>query len=264
MHRAHCPYCNNVNVIADADWGRLVHCEAPGCGRPFMAGEPQGDRIAPAPTLVSPTPSNPVPLPDKPLLTGPHVCHACRGEIRQALGRRRGTIVHRLPARNDQPAGDPCRMDIYAAIYHCPNPHCRALLETPSYQWGQSVTCPDCAMEFEAPRDDILHERAGDACEGQPFSFACPSCHVTLRSDSTRQGKPMRGHRVVCLSCQQIIEVPAAGKAVGGHQHVADSREVMQSGTRRCVHPECGQMIPARAVVCPLCRQPQGDQEPAS
>src|SRR5271155_5879462 len=105
--------------------------------------------------------------------------------------RRRATIVRRLPAMGDQPAGAPCRMDIYAAIYYCPNTQCQVLLETPSSQWGQVVACPACATAFEAPRDDVLHEHEGDAREGQVFRFACPSCGAPLRCDLTRNGRSM-------------------------------------------------------------------------
>jgi hypothetical protein len=149
-------------------------------------------------------------------------------------------------------------MDIYAAIYLCPNPHCQTLLETPSYQWDQFVVCPSCATEFEAPRDDVLHEHEGDTREGVPFRFRCPSCEFSLRCDSTRSGRPITGQRVVCLRCRQIIEVPGAGAAVGGHGSAApDPREALQQGgLHRCSNPACGQMIPVRAAVCPLCGQP--------
>jgi hypothetical protein len=154
-------------------------------------------------------------------------------------------------------------MDIYAAIYLCPNPRCQTLLETPSHQWGQRVACPACATSFEAPRDDILHEHEGDAREGVPFRFRCPSCHLSLRCDSTRAGRTMAGQRVVCLLCRQMFEVPGAGAAVRGQGPPApDPREVLQQGgTHRCANPACGQMIPARAEVCPLCGEPQVGQE---
>jgi hypothetical protein len=196
---------------------------------------------------------------EKPRLTGPHVCHACKGEINQAFGHRRATIIHRLPAHGDKPAGDPCRMDIYAAIYTCPNTVCRTLLESPSNQWGEMIACPACETRFLAPRDDILHEHAGDAREGQVIRFRCPSCHTTLRCDSTLQGHPMTGQRVVCNFCRNIIEVPGGGAATGPQgQAIPDPREaVHQSTQRRCSNPACRQMIPSRAEQCPVCTQPQ-------
>jgi hypothetical protein len=154
-------------------------------------------------------------------------------------------------------------MDIYAAIYLCPNPRCQTLFETPHYQWGQRVGCPSCASAFEAPRDDILHEREGDAREGLPFWFCCPSCSLSLRCDSTRAGRPMSGQRVVCLRCRQIIEVPGAGAAARGQAPAApDPREALQQGgLHRCSNPACRRMIPARAEVCPLCGEQQSGHE---
>jgi hypothetical protein len=285
MRRAHCPHCNNVNVIDDEEWGQLTQCEAPGCRRLFMTGGKQSETEGspppvpprPAGSLHHATPAPPVPsavprpgapvaaaavqAPPKPLLTGPHVCHTCRGEIGQALCHRRATIVHRAAARDGQPPGATCRMDIYAAIYFCPNPRCQTLLETPRYQWSERVTCPSCSTSFEAPRDDILHEHEGDAREGIPFRFHCPSCYLPVCCDSTQSGRPMRGQRVVCPRCRQIIEVPGAGTAVREQgPAVPDPREVVQQGRlHRCTNPACGQMIPARAEVCPLCGERQGE-----
>jgi hypothetical protein len=268
MRRAHCPHCNNVNVIDDEEWGQLTQCEAPGCRRIFMTGGQAGEKAnsapppppSPAPRQPAPPPvAAPTPLSLKPLLTGPHICRTCQGQIKQALGHRRATIVHRPAAREVLASAANCRMDIYAAIYLCPNPLCQTLLETPSYQWGQDVTCPSCATWFEAPRDDVLHEHDGDAREGMPFRFRCPSCDAPLRCDSTRAGQPITGQRVVCLRCRQIIEVPGAGAAIGGQGSTApDPRAAVQHRSlHRCTNPACGQMIPARAEVCPLCGQRQ-------
>ena len=111
MRRLRCPYCNNANVIDDEEWGQIVQCEAPACRRVFHAGGEQPSEPVPPPPLPPPLPvaSSPPPataLP-APHLTGPHICHACRGQINQALNHRRATIVHRLPASGDQPAGPP-------------------------------------------------------------------------------------------------------------------------------------------------------------
>jgi hypothetical protein len=193
-----------------------------------------------------------------PLLTGPHICRECQGRIDRALGRRRATIVHRPASRQVLLTATNCRMDIYAAIYLCPNPRCQTLLETPSYQWDQWIACPACSASFAAPRDDVLHENEGDAREGTPFQFRCPSCHLSLRCDSMRWGQPITGQRVACPRCRQIIEIPSAGTAAGSHGPAAlDPREAVQQGVmHRCSNPACGQMIPARAEVCPLCGEP--------
>jgi hypothetical protein len=150
-------------------------------------------------------------------------------------------------------------MDIYAAVYFCPNTSCQALLESPSHQWGQGVSCPSCGRAFTAPRDDVLHEHAGDAREGQVFRFRCPSCDARLECDSTRGGQPMTGQRVVCLSCRNIIEVPGGGMSVAGRLAPApDPREALQQGAaRRCSNPACAQLIPSRAERCPMCGEPQ-------
>jgi hypothetical protein len=140
-------------------------------------------------------------------------------------------------------------MDIYAAIYWCPTPGCGHLLETPSNQWGQRVTCTACMASFAAPRDDVLHEHEGDAGEGLVLYFDCPSCNDQLRCDSLRSGLPMRGQRVVCLRCRNLIEVPAGGSSLGGEQ--GDERT--HPGERRCPNPTCARRIPHRAEHCPLC-----------
>jgi hypothetical protein len=267
MRRARCPYCNNVNVIAEADWGQIARCEAPRCGRIYQSGAAQSlssvtDATSTPPASPRRRPAAPsvTPLP-KPRLTGPHVCHACQGEINQALAHRRATIVHRRAAQEGQPAGAPCRMDVYAALYYCPNPSCQTFLETPSYQWGREVTCPACQSPFLAPLDDVLHEHAGDAREGQGFRFRCPSCDATLQCDSTREGKPVAGLRVVCRFCHIVIDVPAGGVSLGPQALATpDPQEALHhGGSRRCSNPACGQIIPARAERCPVCEEIQHD-----
>jgi hypothetical protein len=105
-------------------------------------------------------------------------------------------------------------MDVYAAIYYCPYCLPGTLLETPSYQWGQPLTCPVCARSFDAPYDDVLHERTGDAREGITISFPCPNCHTVWQCDSTRGGSSITGTRVVCRSCLHVITVPSHGERV--------------------------------------------------
>jgi hypothetical protein len=260
MRRARCPYCNNVNVIGDESWGEISRCEAPRCGRIFQTGLEESalqavPSSAPTPRRRVPPPLPVTSPPPRPLLTGPHICPACGGQTGQAIARRRATVIHRLPAAGDKPAGSPCRMDIYAALYYCPNPHCQVFLETPNYQWGRTVACPACKLEFIAPLDDILHEHEGDVREGQVFRFSCPSCEAPLRCDSRRQGQPIAGRRVACRRCCQVIEVPAGGKALGQPEHsLNDPRAILQQGVdRRCSNPTCGQMVPARAEHCPIC-----------
>jgi hypothetical protein len=269
MRRARCPYCNNVNVIEDQAWGEIARCEGPRCGRIFQTGVEEASLhsiTSSATTSVRRMPPPPAPVgpPPKPLLTGPHICHACGGEIGQAIARRRATVVHRLPARGDRPAGAPCRMDIYSALYYCPNAHCQVFLETPSSQWGQIVACPACKVEFVAPLDDVLHEHEGDAQEGQVFRFACPSCEAQLRCDSTRRGQPLTGRRVACRRCCQVIEIPAGGKAIARQGHSSpDPREALQQGIeRRCGNPTCGRMVPAKAEHCPICGVEQSAEVP--
>jgi hypothetical protein len=150
-------------------------------------------------------------------------------------------------------------MDVYAAIYFCPNALCGSLLETPISQWGLPVTCPECLTLFDAPRDDLLHEHQGDAREGQVFRFACPACSALLRCDSTLNGLPMAGKRVVCLTCRHLIEVPPGGAAVGAPASPRPGpREAVQQGpTRRCGNPACGNLVPSRAGRCPVCNTEQ-------
>jgi hypothetical protein len=146
------------------------------------------------------------------LLTGPHYCQVCQGAINQPVGRRRWTILHH-PDREQHPTlTDNCRTDVRAAIYGCPN--CHVMLETPRYQWGRPVTCPQCHDDFRAPFDDLLHRHEGDAGPGDVFQFACPSCQKPLRCNTHREGQPTRDLPVVCVHCRIIITVPSAGQAV--------------------------------------------------
>jgi hypothetical protein len=174
-------------------------------------------------------------------LTAPHRCQVCRGEIHQPLGRRRCTVLHR-PINSDMP--DNCRTDVYAALYRCPS--CRVRLETPSFQWGLTVRCPACHNDFTAPHDNVLHERQGDAREGQPFRFACPACGNSLECDTIRHGRPTPGLPVVCLHCSHLIHVPGGGISVAVSV-VADGPQ------RRCSNPACAQLVPAGCDSCPLC-----------
>jgi hypothetical protein len=168
----------------------------------------------------------------------------CKGSIVKPLGRRRCTILHHPERGPGTAPADNCRTDVYAALYRCPA--CREVLETPSYQWGQPVTCPLCKGEFVAPYDDVLHRHEGDAREGDTFEFSCPACGRPLRCDTFRQGRPTRDLPVVCLHCHDLINVPGGGQAITAPRQ-ADEPD------QRCPNPTCHQLIPARAERCPLC-----------
>ena len=206
MRRQRCPYCQGMVDVLNSDLGRMVQCDKVRCAGWFLVTPEQSVELDPAP-------SEPAILdaPGKPRLTGPHRCLVCSGETSHVFNRRRCTVVHRsqLPDRPDN-----CRMDVYAAIYFCP--HCigETLLETPFYQWGRDVTCPVCTNTFQSPRDDVLHEHAGDAREGVTMAFRCPSCASELRCDTIRRGQPITGTRVVCFRCQHILIIPGHGEAV--------------------------------------------------
>lgn len=227
MKVTYCPYCLNTTIVEDRAWGGMVQCEAPGCERFFATvktSTPSSaplfhtvpDQLVTAPLPVStygptgPAPvREPVPIPrdDLPRLTGPHPCHNCNGMMTEPFGLRRATVVHHNPTQQAV-----CRTDVYSAIYHCPG--CLTLLETPSNQWGTQVACPAeaCRHVFTAPRDDLLHERAGDAKEGVPIDFPCPACGAALRCDTQRDGKPTTGHLAACLACRHVISLPASGE----------------------------------------------------
>jgi hypothetical protein len=259
MKIAYCPYCNNRTIVADRDWGLTVQCEAPRCDRFFLTGA--GGRALSDAQLVAaspPTPRLPDPIarrvpPPAPqpapsartesYLTGPHRCQVCQGAIGQPVGRRRATILHHSEALPGAVPRDNCRTDVYAALYRCPR--CHVVLETPSYQWGQAISCPMCRSDFTAPYDDVLHRHDGDV-EGDVFEFPCPACGKALRCDTHRQGRPTRDLPVVCVHCHDLVNVPSGGVAVGQARHRAEPDQV-------CPNPNCHQHIPARADRCPLC-----------
>src|SRR5207237_750173 len=124
---------------------------------------------------ISPTfgpPAIPQPQRRETVLTSPHLCFTCKGQIDRPFGWRRCQVRHRLPAVGDQPAGPECVLSVYAAIYYCPScPPRTTLLETPSYACGrgQEATCPVCKGTFRSPWYDLLHEWVGDHCEGETF-----------------------------------------------------------------------------------------------
>lgn len=205
MRRQRCPYCQGVVDILDSDLGRMVQCDKVRCAGWFLAmSEQPAETAAPTPLPASPPPTTP-------FLTGPHRCHVCGGETNRVLNLRRCTVIHRPPGADRK---DNCRMVVYAAIYLCPQCDGPTLLETPYHQWGQDVTCPVCRSRFQAPRDDVLHEKAGDAREGVTMAFRCPGCDLTLRCDTRRAGEPITGTRVVCSGCRHVLIVPAHGEAV--------------------------------------------------
>src|SRR5262249_35941614 len=121
MRRAPCPICGNVNVIADREWGTEVECEGLGPPHRFLALD-RTSTLAwspPAPPAASPVapphrrrrevpPPAPPPPPPPPLLTAPHRCQQCSGEITRAFGRRRDTVAHEQDGRAS------CRTDIFA------------------------------------------------------------------------------------------------------------------------------------------------------
>lgn len=203
MIRMTCPKCGQPKSFLDDEGGLLVQCDSAGCHRHFLvAGGRPIESHAPPMLFFRVDSARPA------FITGPHRCRNCDGKISKPLKLRRATIVH-------PKAGAPeerCRLDLYACVYFCP--HCLdgTLLETPYYQWGEDVHCERCDRTFEAPRDDILHEFAGDAREGTPFGFPCPSCAKLLRCDPTFRGTPTPGARVVCRACLHMITVPSHGE----------------------------------------------------
>jgi DNA-directed RNA polymerase subunit RPC12/RpoP len=252
MKTVRCPYCENHMPIADNEWGTTVECVAPGCGRFFLSGfgmpgwQPPEPTPTPAPRPARPSePEPPRPHPREPLLTGPHRCLVCAGEIHTPYGLRRHTILHRA-------GPEPCRTDVYAAVYFCPGCGEQALLESPSYQWGQEGECPRCHHKFVVPRDDVLHERPGDRGDAPAFTFACPQCAGTLECETR-----FAGARVVCRHCRHVIEVPPAGDSVGTAATSAHDplRAIHDSGLMRCPNPACGQHVPKRGTHCPVCGQ---------
>lgn len=283
MKVTYCPHCLNTTIVADSDWGHVVECEAPRCEKPFLTGAANAATDAPLvmastlPVATSPTPVKtygpvgPRPLddlvlpPNEPLprLTGAHRCQVCYhpddphelGILREPIGRRRWSTTHHNPQRSE-----PCRIDVYAAIYRCPG--CLGLLETPSYQWGQEVTCPveSCQVGFIAPRDDLLHRHEGDAREGVSFVFPCPACRRHLRCDTLREGVPTTGLIVVCIhtECRQRIEIPSGGSQAARLPSIIDPIQAVQSAVqRRC--SACNCLVPANAVPCPMCGHPASD-----
>jgi hypothetical protein len=221
MRSVRCPHCENVNLVSDAEWGQNFRCEGPGCNRVFRPGGAHATRT-PAPRSehgVVAVPSRTEPrrpsltVPSAPAqqpihLTGPHYCRICGIALAVPFRIRRGTICHALRT-SDPSRREPCRTDVYAAIYRCPG--CLEWLD-------REVVCPCCGLSFLAPRDDVLHEMSGDAREGVPFGFACSSCGLPLQCDRTRQGQPLVGQRVVCFFCHHLIQVPSAGFLIGsGH-----------------------------------------------
>lgn len=207
MHRQRCPYCQGTVDVLDSDLGRMVQCDKVRCGKFFLVTTDSAVACAAYTPTRSITPS-------VPSLTGPHRCPTCGGEILKALNRRRCTVLHRPARKDENDPRDNCRMDVYAAIYFCPHcPH-DTLLETPYDQWGQDVTCPVCAQSFQAPRDDVLHERPSDTCEGTPMQFRCPICKGPLRCDTMYRGAPADGLGVVCRYCRYLILVPSHGEPV--------------------------------------------------
>src|SRR5262249_28725809 len=97
-----------------------------------------------------------------------------------------------------------------------------------------------------APFDNVLHERQGDAREGQPFRFACPACDGVLACDTLRNGESTRSLPVVCLHCSHLIHVPGGGTSLA-------VSAVAEGPQRRCSNPACAQLVPAGCNVCPLC-----------
>jgi hypothetical protein len=201
---------------------------------------------------------DPLTLGDLPRLTGRHRCQVCyrhdsssNAYLPGAFGRRRLVTEH-----HNTTLPEPCRTDVYAAIYKCPQ--CLRLLETPSYQWGQEVTCPyeACQKSFVAPRDDVLHRHAGDAREGLAFAFPCPACHRLLRADTLRNGASTFGTLVVCIhpQCRQRIEVPPIGRQLTPSPAVPGPVETAQAPVGRRPCGSCGLLIPSNLITCPVCK----------
>jgi hypothetical protein len=205
MHRVPCPRCGILRLMSAREWNTVIACTQPRCGHEF--------RAPPVPThlsaLVTPPQAPGHPHQRQTLLTSPHFCFSCGGELHQPTGWRRGGLSHRRPADHPQPV---CVTAAYAEIFNCPG--CGALLETPSRACGQRTKCPSCARELRAPVFHMLHEIAGDHIEGEVFRFNCPVCRGRLQCDTLRGGRPTAGEPVACLHCSALIEVPAVGDSV--------------------------------------------------
>lgn len=206
MIHVSCPRCQRHLLVGIRDLGQLVTCDKPRCGMVFKALLPPRKQIpTPPPILRRPG------LPTELLLTNPHLCPTCKGELSTPVGFRRAAVVHR---RMGAAEADSCRMDVFAAIYLCPGCQPRKLLETPSYQCGKEVVCPGCRLAFTAPLFNLIHELVGDYREGEVMRFECPACNGHLQCDTRREGKATAGLPVVCLHCLELISVPPYGERV--------------------------------------------------
>jgi hypothetical protein len=258
MRLTYCTHCARPTYVEDNEWTGDVQCDAPGCGKVFRHVQRRPvETYGPAgpPPLIDLDPPNFGPLPR---LTGRHRCQVCsrhdtssNAYLPGAFGRRRWVAEHKNPSMPE-----PCRTDVYAAIYKCPL--CLRLLETPAYQWGTEVTCPyeQCQKSFVAPRDDVLHRHAGDAREGLAFVFTCPACRRHLRADTLRNGQSTFGSLVVCIhpECRHRIEVPPIGRQATPSPSLPGPVETAQAAVtrRRCLN--CGLMVPANLITCPVCK----------
>src|SRR3954447_21549679 len=107
-----CPRCQRLLLVGIRDLGRLLSCDKPRCGMDFKAVLPPRKEVPRPPPVHCPSE-----LPTDLLLTDPHLCPNCKGELNSPVGRRRAAVVHRRKGVVD---ADPCRMDVFAAIYLCP------------------------------------------------------------------------------------------------------------------------------------------------
>jgi hypothetical protein len=173
---------------------------------------------------------------ETPLLTDPHLCYQCGGELDVLAARRRCTV--------DCPWCDH-RTAVYAIVYRCLG--CGSLLASPGAMEGEATHCPKCGVDVEVPRDEVFRA-VGEPVDDRWFAIACEHCQGTLEALKAKVGQ-----LGVCRHCLKPVRVPKWGYhlAEGGGGILDPLAALGEGGLRHC--PHCKLLKPSRATVCPHC-----------
>jgi hypothetical protein len=194
--------------------------------------------------ILTPPLDEPEPPPRKrtqPHLTGPHRCpnHPCPyPDIHERFGKR--VLEYEHPTCG-------ALVSLFVALYFCP--HCLepSPLESPSWQWGQTIPCPFVpGHELVVPNDTWLRYPE----EGPSFVFACPACKRKLQC-----GVEHALAWVVCVHCQHAIRVPPGGES---RRAAGDLTVEVPDETGNRVCPGCRGIFPVDCTYCRICDRTLG------
>ena len=135
---------------------------------------------------------------------------------------------------------------LIACVMHCCQ-SCGATIESPTELIDEICSCPACGESHSVPAPLLLRANDPTLDAHTHFMIRCDNCdeeQAVSRGDVNKV--------TACLFCYSTVRVPMAG------EQIAQRAEPHSGAPSRftIVHhdcPSCGQRIPKKLAICPLC-----------